>query len=198
MRDPIERQDAIDAAKRVLGNREITRTMQTALYILPSAQPEIEERKEEPAQNVPKEDLISRKAAIEAILSRTNCKSVRDLYEYNAEHDLHMMWTGGIVDAIDMVIGVPSAEPDTDEWCTDCKEYDHERHCCPRWNRVIRETLKDAQQERKTGRWTQISPAGIYECSECAQMVMTKDIGCYRYCPNCGSFNGGENWESVR
>ena len=41
MRDPIERQDAIDAAKRVLGNREITRTMQTALYILPSAQPEI-------------------------------------------------------------------------------------------------------------------------------------------------------------
>ena len=94
-----------------------------------------------------RDDTISRAAAIEAILSRTNCKSVRDLYEYNAEHDLHMMWTGGIVDAIDMVIGVPAVEPDTDEWCTDCKEYDHERHCCPRWNRVIRETLKDAQPE---------------------------------------------------
>lgn len=38
-------------------------------------------------------------------------------------------------------------EPHYDEWCTDCKEYDHERHCCPRWNRVIRETLKDAQPE---------------------------------------------------
>ena len=35
-----------------------------------------------------------------------------------------------------------------DEWCEDCKEYDHERHCCPRWNRVIRETLKDAQPDR--------------------------------------------------
>ena len=93
-------------------------------------------------------DLIDRQAAIEAILSRTNCKSVRDLYEYNAEHDLHMMWTGGIVDAIDMVIGVPAAEPGIDEWCTDCSEYDHERHCCPRWNRVIRETLKDAQSEQ--------------------------------------------------
>lgn len=34
---------------------------------IPSAQPEIEERKEESAQNVPKEDLISRKAAIDAV-----------------------------------------------------------------------------------------------------------------------------------
>ena len=31
-----------------------------------------------------------------------------------------------------------------DEHCTDCKEYDHQRHCCPRWNKVIRTTLNDA------------------------------------------------------
>ena len=30
-----------------------------------------------------------------------------------------------------------------DEWCDDCKEYDNERHCCPRWNRVIRQTVED-------------------------------------------------------
>ena len=44
---------------------------------------------------------------------------------------------------------LPSAEPELnfDEWCTDCKEYDHERHCCPRFNRVIRNALKDAQLE---------------------------------------------------
>ena len=42
----------------------------------------------------------------------------------------------------------------TDEWCTDCKEYDQERHCCPRWNRVIRQTLKDAQPD-------------IIHCGEC-------------------------------
>lgn len=30
------------------------------------------------------------------------------------------------------------------EWCTDCKEYDHEKHCCPRWNKVIRTTLNDS------------------------------------------------------
>ena len=36
-----------------------------------------------------------------------------------------------------------------DEWCNDCKEYDKERHCCPRWNRVIRQALKDAQPEQR-------------------------------------------------
>ncbi len=41
MDDTIRRQDAIDAAKRVLGDYEISRTMQTALHILPFAQPEI-------------------------------------------------------------------------------------------------------------------------------------------------------------
>ncbi len=29
------------------------------------------------------------------------------------------------------------------EWCTDCKEYDHEKHCCPRFNRVIKSALED-------------------------------------------------------
>lgn len=35
------------------------------------------------------------------------------------------------------------AQPDykPDEWCTDCKEYDKEKHCCPRFNRVIRTAM---------------------------------------------------------
>lgn len=41
---------------------------------------------------------------------------------------------------------LPSAQPDLNEWCTDCKEYDSEKHYCPRFNRVIREALKDAER----------------------------------------------------
>ena len=46
--------------------------------------------------------------------------------------------------------GQRNARPELhfDEWCTDCKEYDQERRRCPRWNKVIRETLKDAQPEQ--------------------------------------------------
>ena len=39
--DLIERQDAMNVVKRLLGDSEISRTMQTALHILPSVQPEI-------------------------------------------------------------------------------------------------------------------------------------------------------------
>ena len=39
----------------------------------------------------------------------------------------------------------------------------------------------------KTGQWKRISPAGIYECSECGQNVMTGDIECYQFCHGCGA-----------
>ena len=30
-----------------------------------------------------------------------------------------------------------------DEWCDSCKEYDHNKHCCPRWNKVIKNTIEE-------------------------------------------------------
>ena len=55
-------------------------------------------------------DLIDRQTAIDAILHITNCKSVRELFEYNQLHHLTEMWSGGVNDAIDAVIGVDSAQ----------------------------------------------------------------------------------------
>ena len=40
----------------------------------------------------------------------------------------------------------------TYEWCNDCKEYDNVKKCCPRFNHVISEALKDAEQ-----RWIPVS-----------------------------------------
>ena len=97
------------------------------------------------------------------------------------------------------------AEPDTYEWCRDCKEYDHNRHCCPRWNRVIRTTLEEAQLERKKGKWLdgpEGEPVALFEdaegnclpaescwCSECGEWLVGSDE--YRvngnFCPNCGA-----------
>ena len=41
--------------------------------------------------------------------------------------------------------------------------------------------------KQKMGHWVKISPAGIYECSECGQNVMTGDIDAYRHCHGCGA-----------
>lgn len=49
---------------------------------------------------------------------------------------------------VETLMGLPSAEPyNFDEWCENCKEYDHERHCCPRFNRVIRTAMEEAKGE---------------------------------------------------
>lgn len=47
--------------------------------------------------------------------------------------------------------------------------------------------LQSAQPERKKGRWIKISPANIYECSECGKNVMTDDISAYDFCHGCGA-----------
>ena len=79
------------------------------------------------------DDLISRQAAIDAI---------------NALHDKPNAWLDCAVDA---VMALPSAQPEPhyDEWCTDCKEYDQERHCCPRFDRVIKTTIDEIKTEQR-------------------------------------------------
>lgn len=50
----------------------------------------------------------------------------------------------------------PSAQPEQtnswyiNSWCIDCKEYDTENKCCPRYNRVIKQTLDDAYRHGET------------------------------------------------
>ena len=61
------------------------------------------------------DDLISRQAAIDAILAVTGNSSVRELYEHVQEHGLSDMWSGGVNAAIDIIIAVPSAQADSKE-----------------------------------------------------------------------------------
>jgi len=49
------------------------------------------------------------------------------------------------------------------------------------------EQLPPAQPEPKRGKWIKISPANIYECSECGKSVMTNDICAYDFCHGCGA-----------
>ena len=48
-------------------------------------------------------------------------------------------------DMIDRIKLLPSAEEESFEWCTDCKEYDQEAHCCHRWSKMIRKTIEEMQ-----------------------------------------------------
>ena len=90
------------------------------------------------------DDLISRQAAIENyqyVCRRTSCK----------ECPLHMKATdmGDRFTDCELELflhNLPSVHPDLDEWCTNCKEYDQERHCCPRFNKMIWRTLEEIKK----------------------------------------------------
>ena len=124
--------------------------------------------------------------------------------------------------------------------CTECEHYDREKHYCPRFCQVIKDTLAEAQPsedcisreeakqflyeridrlnddelydifsriiddmynelpsvtpQRPKGKWIEtpvendIVPV-VFKCSECGMRV----INPYKYCPNCGSYNGGND-----
>lgn len=86
-------------------------------------------------------DLIDRQAAIDAI----SC-DITVTGRQNAE-----VVAATIGAFADRIKALPSAQPEysLDEHCTDCKEYDQERHCCPRWNRVIRRTVEEMKAQQQ-------------------------------------------------
>ena len=144
------------------------------------------------------DDLISRQAAIDVIKEfQHGAAKWRD--EQEERSDIWHRADSAIASAIEIGLRVkklPSAQPERrlDEWCTDCKEYDQEKHCCPRWNRVIRTTLQEVQPERKKGKWKDkedpaYSGGGYTACSICGQRYAW---GAYhepqefRHCPRCG------------
>ena len=77
-------------------------------------------------------DLISRRDAIDAVGSMLRRK----------------FGIGGDLAEITLA-GLPSAQPETDGFCTDCKEYDQERHFCPRFDRVIKTTIDEMKAEQR-------------------------------------------------
>ena len=117
----ISRQAAIDALDCINGAEEV-------LKALPSVQPE-----QQSFSCGQENDMISRQDAIEAILAVTGNSSVRELYEHVQEHGLSDMWSGGVNAAIDIIIAVPSAQPEIVR-CKDCKYQDKGENESESWN----------------------------------------------------------------
>ena len=153
MNDPIDRQTAIDAHYEYCNKHPDAGFPVWSLKILenlPSAQPETHEERTETHAC----DCISRQSAIDAILAVTGNSSVRELYEHVQEHGLSDMWSGGVNAAIDIIIAVPSAQPEIIH-CGECKHRDPEDHKCDCGHDIIWQLPRDdkwycAYAERRT------------------------------------------------
>lgn len=71
-----------------------------------------------------------------------------------------------------------------DEWCHDCSEYNQDKHCCPRFNKVIRNAVKE-MKDPKMGHWI-YERCDMYSCSVCRHWHTDLDEK-MNYCPNCGA-----------
>ena len=89
-------------------------------------------------------------------------------------------------DACCAIEDAPTIEPpyELDEWCADCKEYDQERNCCPRYNRVIRAAVEEERANfvPKTGRWIKVGN-NAWKCSYCSEISCCESP----YCGECGA-----------
>ena len=72
--------------------------------------------------------------------------------------------------AIEMIEELPSAFPELDEWCDDCKEYDAKHCSCPRYNRIIRSALEELKNKdadwsynEDTKQVTLVVPQNVYD-----------------------------------
>lgn len=63
-----------------------------------------------------------------------------------------VLWTRNASDEnkdvlVEAIVEALEQEPQTFKWCTSCREYDQEKHCCHRWSKVIRNTVEEMKQE---------------------------------------------------
>lgn len=91
-------------------------------------------------------DLIRREDALSKFEKACTCDSVDKNGMKRGEIKTALTWEG----IRKILENIPSAEPELDkhEWCDDCKEYDQEKHCCPRWNKVIGKTVEDMKKNQ--------------------------------------------------
>ena len=121
MSDLISRQDAIKVVEeeRFPVDSDYAEGFMAALdkvgWILKEWLPSAEKAQlsEEDATKDATSDLISRKEAIDEILSLTNCDTVEKLRAYVIEHDLGSWRSGGVLSSIGKVEQLPSAEQKT-------------------------------------------------------------------------------------
>lgn len=140
------------------------------------------------------DDYISRAK----LLSRIDAerKHLLDLNMDGAEHVI-------VHHARRIIEDMPSVTPqqpceEENPNCTECRYYDKEKHHCPRFCKVIENTMAEitSEQERPKGKWSRPSVVAMpysfaYECPICRQWGNIQTFK-PNYCPNCGADMRGE------
>lgn len=83
--------------------------------------------------------------------------------------------------------------------CGECEAYDKEKHHCPKFCKVIKETVKEIEENHNKGKW-EITYKGKRKDVNTGLMISAYNCKCsvcgwetrsqgtrFNYCPNCGA-----------
>ena len=134
----------------------------------------------------------------------TRAEAIFELIKYRRrlEEDPTIIFARGSFDAEPFDMAIEALEEakkreKTWDWCTDCKEYDQENHCCHRLNNVIYDTLCGTIVV--VGEWIpheiqvpwgdSTTDVTMFRCSMCGYEQDWQS----KFCPNCGADMRGES-----
>ena len=87
--------------------------------------------------------------AVDCISREQALRELKESAEHHANDSREEVLLRRDRDIIKALPSVTPQEQQTFKWCTDCKEYDQEKHCCHRWSKVIRDTVEEMKQEQE-------------------------------------------------
>lgn len=130
-------------------------------------------------EQAPCEDAISRAETVQFLENHSNdFEDVKVRMAFKAASSL-----------VNNPQNLPTVQPkyNTSEWCTDCGEYNKEKHCCPRFNSVIRKIVEEMKQS-ETAYWIPTKDKYWWECSNCGRVIysQTGRLELHRFCDRCG------------
>lgn len=86
-------------------------------------------------------------------------------------------------------LGSPCEYQNPEISCEKCIEYDTEENCCPKFCKVITDTIQEMKEEHHNNdfcEWTEISAGGITAVKEPHRMKLLNHDREQQFCPYCG------------
>ena len=144
-------------------------------------------------------------AAFEKIIEKLNSKKAyfQRFYECEgkSEHDADLNKSTQLAfdDAIEIVKQEAAEYEECYKDCGECEAYDKEKHHCPKFCKVIKETVKEIEENHNKGKW-EMTYKGKRKDVNTGLMISAYNCKCsvcgwetgnqgtrFNYCPNCGA-----------
>ena len=136
---------------------------------------------------------------LEKELKLADEEKLRCARENPLQFDSAKGYTNGVANSIEIVKEESEQYEECYKDCGDCEAYNKEKHHCPKFCKVIKETVKEIEENHNKGKW-EMTYKGKRKDVNTGLMISAYNCKCsvcgwetgnqgtrFNYCPNCGA-----------